>query len=414
MLTYAGVSTPVAVTGLGAVSAFGDSVTAFRDGLLSGRSGVRAVSGFDVSACRARVAAQVREFDAATWIAPMKLRRLDPTGAMAIVAVQQALDSGGIAFSPDGDDRTGVVLGSWTAGGATTSQFLTALCQGGPGSAPALLFSSTVGNAAASQAALEFKLRGPNITVSQKEASGLGAIVTAAGLVRTGRASRIAAGGADHVFEIFYQVHDRFGVMPMGEPRADASRPFDQDRSGFVLGEGGFALLLDGSEGERARPPIYRAKVLGVGATSAAVAINAWPHDPTAIVRVMSLALADAGLGPADVDVVYASANSSPDLDRVEAQALAALFGPHRPVVTSLKGALGECGAAGAAACVAAIACGAIGQVPPIAGLSQPLAAAATLNLATSATATPGPVVLVTSIASGGSMFAVVLEVQLA
>jgi len=406
MLTYASVPLPVAITGLGAVSAFGDSVAAFRDALLRGDSGVRAVTGFDVSRCRARVAAEITQFDAAAWIAPMKLRRLDPTCALAIVAVQQALQSSGVVIPPDGDDRTGVVLGSWTAGGDTTTQFLRALGEGGPNNAPALLFSSTVGNAAASQAALEFKLRGPNITVSQKEASGLGAIVNAAGLVRGGRAARIVAGAADHVFDIFYFVHDRFGVMPAGEPRADASRPFDRARAGFVLGEGGFAVLLDGD----AAPGAVQGELLGIGAASAAVPLNAWPQDPEAIVRVMALAVADAGLQPADIDVVYASANASPALDRVEAQALSAFFGTRQPLVTSLKGAIGESGAAGAAACVAAVACGQLGQVPPIVGLTQPMAEAAGLRLATAATPQPGPIVLVTSIASGGSMFAAVLR----
>ncbi len=398
-------SSPVAIAGLGAVSAFGDSVAAFREGLLSGRSAVRAVSGFDVSACRTRVAAEVDAFDATKWIAPMKLRRLDPTCAMAIVAVQQALQDAGIAVSADGDDRTGIVFGSWTAGGATTSQFLQALCEGGPSNAPALLFSSTVGNAAASQAALEFKLRGPNITVSQKEASGLGAIVTAASLVRIGRADRIVAGGADHVFEIFYRVHDRFRVMPSGNGLEAASRPFDRHRAGFVLGEGGFAVLLREASG--ATP---RGEILGVGAGSAAVPINAWPREPAALVRIMKLALDDAGLTPGDVHVVYASANASADLDRMEARALTELFGSHRPLVTSIKGAVGECGASGAASCVAALACGAAGAVPPISGLIEPMAETATLNLVSRTSPLPGPIVLVNSVASGGSIFSVVLR----
>jgi 3-oxoacyl-[acyl-carrier-protein] synthase II len=402
------VSDPLAVTGLGAVSPFGDSVAGFRDGLLSGRSGVRPVSGFDTSGCRSHVAAEVDDFNAAKWIAPMKLRRLDPTCAIAIVAVQQALQSAGITVGADGDDRTGVVLGSWTAGGATTSVFLQALCEGGPSNAPALLFSSTVGNAAASQAALEFKLRGPNITVSQKEASSLGAIVTAAGLVRTGRADRIVAGGADHVFEVFFRVHDRFKVMPIGNGDAAASGPFDRHRAGFVLGEGGFAVSLERSADRRENT--VAGELLGVGAGSVAAAINAWPTEPGAIARVMKAAIDDAGLAPSDVAVVYASANASEDLDRVEARALADFFGPRRPIVTSIKGAIGECGASGAASCVAALACGAAGLVPPIVGLGEPMPEAASLELARRAMPLPGPIVLVNSIASGGSIFSVVLR----
>jgi 3-oxoacyl-(acyl-carrier-protein) synthase len=124
----------------------------------------------------------------------------------------------------------------------------------------------------------------------------------------------------------------------------------------------------------------------------------------------MQAALADAGLSPADVDVVYAAANGAPGLDEVEAAALVALFGTHRPLVTSIKGAIGESGASGAAACVAALACGEAGLVPPIAGLSSPLTGAAALNLATATTAAPGPIALVNSVASGGALCTVVLH----
>ena len=181
--------------------------------------------------------------------------------------------------------------------------------------------------------------------------------------------------------------------------------PIDRHRAGFVLGEGGFAMLLqESSDATRL------GEILGVGAGSAAVPINAWPGEPATLVRIMKLALDDAGLTPADVHVVYASANASQDLDRVEARALTDFFGPHRPLVTSIKGAVGECGASGAAACVAALACGAAGFVPPVSGLIEPMVEAASLNLAARTSPLPGPIALVNSVASGGSIFSVVLR----
>ena len=126
-------------------------------------------------------------------------------------------------LSAEGTDDVGVVLGTWTAGGQSTQQFLDALFRSGPSGAPALLFDSTVGNSAASLAGLEFKLRGPNVTVSHKEASGLAAIVTAVDHLREGRARAMMAGGVDAVYETFYKGHDRFDVMSR-EPHFSSSR----------------------------------------------------------------------------------------------------------------------------------------------------------------------------------------------
>jgi 3-oxoacyl-[acyl-carrier-protein] synthase II len=303
-------------------------------------------------------------------------------------------------------------MGTFTAGGQATSEYLTALHGGGAAAAPAILFNSTVANAAASLAGLEFKLRGPNVTVSQKESSGLAAIVSATDTVRLGRAPAIAAGGVDAIFDIFYRVHSQFGVMAAGEGLPPG--PFDTERRGFVLGEGGFALLLEDERSAAARDARIYGTVLGVSAGSAAVGINQWPDSAAAIVRTMTDAIADAGLTPADIGVVYASANATTVVDRVEAQAIHQVFGANRPLVTSIKGAIGEFGAGGAAACVAAVLCGGRGEVPPIVGLRDVAPEAAVLNLVCTRQPVPPPTVLVNSIASGGSLFSVVLSVAAA
>ncbi len=152
-------------------------------------------------------------------------------------------------------------------------------------------------------------------------------------------------------------------------------------------------------------------QILGAAAAGAAVPLNAWPDKPSTLARTMTLALEDAGLTAADVDVVYASANATPTLDATEAAALTTLFAGSRTVVTSVKGALGESGMSGAASCAAAFLCGRAGWVPPIAGLEAPDPAAAGLNLASAPVPVPGPIVLVNSFASGGALFSVVLRV---
>jgi 3-oxoacyl-(acyl-carrier-protein) synthase len=402
MVTYAAVQPPVSVSGLGVVSAFGTTHAGFVSALLEGRSAVAPIVGFDTNGCRTRLAAQASGFEPTAWISPMKLRRLDRTGVYAVALTRLAFEDGGRAPQPDGDDQAGVVLGTWTAGGQSTQQYLAALFSGGPANAPALLFESTVGNAAASLSGMEFKLRGPNATVSHKEASGLAAIATGVDLLRAGRVAHLIAGGVDAVYETFFKAYDRFKVMSAEPTFSHRVAPFDVERSGFVLGEGGFGLWLQRDGGLVSQ----HGQILG-----AAVPLNAWPDKPDALTRTMTLALEDAGLSAADVDVVYASANATRTLDATEAAALRSLFAGSRTVVTSVKGALGESGVSGAASCAAAFLCGRVGWVPPIAGLEAPDPAAAGLNLASAPVAAPGPIVLVNSFASGGALFSVVLRV---
>lgn len=337
----------------------------------------------------------------------MKLRRMDTTGPYALVALQQAMESAKYPVTTDGDGRAGVVLGTFSAGGQATNEYLESLFRGGPSGAPALLFNSTVGNAAAGLAGLEYKLCGPNATISQKEASGLAAIATAVDLLRLGRADQMGAGGMDAIYDLFYRAHDRFDVMSDAHAFDESLSPFGRSRRGFVLGEGAFVLWL-ARGGERAL-----GEILGTAAASAECALNAWPSDPEPLVRTMSLALEDAGLRASDVNVVYASANATARLDEMEARALATLFGGSPTIVTSIKGAIGECGASGAAACVAAVLCGAAGRVPPIAGLRDADPIAQSLRLADANVEAPGEVVLVNSVASGGAVVSAVLRVPL-
>jgi 3-oxoacyl-[acyl-carrier-protein] synthase II len=403
---------PVPITGLGVVSAFGDSRDAFRDALLSGASGVARSPRFEAAGCRSVLACHVSHFDPSRWISPMKLRRMDQTGPYALVAVQQAMEDARYVVGLDGDDRAGVVLGTWSAGGQATDEYLTALFRGGPSGAPALLFNSTVANAAAGLVGLEFRLRGPNVTISQKEASGLSAVATAVDLLRAGRVDAVATGGMDAIYDIFFRAHDRFSVMNQDTASGAGTAPFSRCRRGFVMGEGGYGIWLERGRAWQARGARRYGNVLGIGVSSAAVPLNTWPDHPGPLVRTMHMALDEAGLSASEIDVVYAAANASRGLDAVEIAALLEVFGGAAPVVTSIKGATGEFGASGAASCAAALLCGSAGRVPPVAGLRDLDPAAAGLNVATAAAGVPGPLVLVNSVASGGALCSAVLEVD--
>ena len=320
-------TTPIVITGLGVVSPFGDAAGAFRDALLEGRTAIAPDPSFAERGCRSVLSARIAGFEPAKWIPPMKLRRMDGTGPLALVIARQAAAQAGYPFSDAGDDRAGVVLGTYSAGGQATTDYLTALFAGGPTGAPALLFNSTVGNAAAGLTGLELKLRGANATLAHKEASGLAAIVTAVDLLRHERLDAVLAGGIDSIYDLFFRVHDRFGVLNPARQPDESVAPFAASRNGFVLGEGGFGVWLERADAARARGAAQLAEVAGTAASSAAVPLNAWPDRAEPLVRTMRLALADAGMDARDVDVVYASANASPGLDLVEAQALSEVFG---------------------------------------------------------------------------------------
>jgi 3-oxoacyl-[acyl-carrier-protein] synthase II len=146
----------------------------------------------------------------------------------------------------EGSDEIGVALGTYTAGLDSTVAYLRGLVKDGAGGVPALLFSNTVSNAPASLCAIEFGLRGPNVTFNQREASSLAALTFAVGAVRDGRVSAVLTGGVDRLEEVFFKVHDRFRALsPKRAGGEEATRPFDRRRNGFILGEGGFMLLIE-------------------------------------------------------------------------------------------------------------------------------------------------------------------------
>ena len=403
---------PIAVTGVGLVTPFGTAADEFVAALVEGRTGVADVTAFDVAESTSRMAAAVTGFDASRWIPPLKSRRMDTTSQFAIAAACQAFDAAGVACGVEPQDDVGVAVGTYTAGGSRTEEFLEGLFRLGPVGAPALLFNATVANVAASLVALELKVRGPNITISHKEVSGLTAVAHSLDLLRSGQARMILAAGVDALYPLFYKVHDRFGVLAHANGAPEGSRPFDATRNGFVLGEGAYALVLETPHAAAGRGAAPLADVLAVECGGTSPGINQWPDDAAAVARVMARAIASSGLAPRDIDVVYASANSSPGLDPVEAAAIDRVFAPHRPVVTSVKGALGESAASTMAGVAAAVLCGTRGVVPPVAGLREIDPRCAQLRLAAEAVPLPGPHALVSGIASGGALAAAVVRVH--
>jgi 3-oxoacyl-[acyl-carrier-protein] synthase II len=396
---------------MGVVSPFGTSTDAFARALTEGRVAIAPLTQFDIAGCRARCAASVQDFDPGRWIPPMKVRRMDMTSQYAMGAACQALDAAAFPYGETPQEATGVAVGTYTGGGSRTEEFLEGLFRLGPVGAPAMLFNSTVANVAASLIGIELKLRGPNITISQKEVSGLIAAAHAMDLLCSGQANAIITAGVDALYPLFYRAHDHFGVLSHANGHAEGSRPFDVTRNGFVLGEGAYAMLMEPAAAAAQRGATVLAEILAIECGGSSTGINQWPTQPVDIARVMRRAIDISGVGVDAVDVVYASSNSSA-LDAVEAAAIGEVFGCRRPFVTSVKGALGEASATGIASVVAAIACGRAGLVPPIGGLRDVDPACAHLNLATAPAEVFGPIALVNGVASGGALAAAVLRLS--
>jgi 3-oxoacyl-(acyl-carrier-protein) synthase len=402
---------PLAITGRSSFSGLGIGAASFEGGLAAGRTAIAPVP-FDQPRTRARTGAVIADFDAAQYIPAARLRRIDRIGQLAIAAARLALDDARLVPRETIDAaRAGVVIGSATAGLHTLVSYLDGLAQRGRAGASAMDFSNTVGNAAASLCGLELGLRGPNLTLACKEASAAGAIAAAAGLLSGDQADALVTGGVDDFEALYFAVHDAFGALAHDAGQGEASRPFDRRRNGFVMGSGSFLLALERQPFAAARGAHVLGWLRGVGATAARATLNAWPEDAGALARAMSEALADAGAEPADVAVVFASANSTVALDRVEATALADLFGDRGVPVVAIKGALGESGAAAAAALQAALDALRRRRLPPTAGHEVPDPACPVDVSPVERPLAAGPLVaLVNSFASGGTSYSLAVS----
>ena len=402
---------PVAITGVGLISSLGRTSERFIDALLSGARAISEITAFDTTGCRSHRAGKLTDFDAAEYIDEGKLRRIDAVGRLAISSGKLALADAGFGANGASASDVGVVLGTYTAGLESTVDFLSGFVRGGPGDVSPMLFSNTVGNAPASLCALEFGLKGANVTVTNKEASSLAALTYAVNLLRHRHAAALLAGGVDQIQAHFFRILDRFHVLSPTNGGEEEARPFDRLRNGFVLGEGAFALLTEAKSRARNRGARIYAEVLGVGGTSSPVGINRWPDDPAQLATAMELALADAGANSGEVSVVFASANGALVLDRTEAAALRRVFGERGVPVVSIKGALGESGASGAASLIAAILGLRQNRIPPTAGLRE-VAPDCPVDASGDCRGTEGRIALVNSFASGGANYSVVVRVE--
>ena len=359
--------TASAVLGAGVKTAAGNTTAELWAALSGGRSTAEVFEDERLPAGAAPLVCRDRDFDAGAYLGPVELRRLDRSQALAIGAARDALDQCGELPPPD---RRAVVCGVGLPAAATYEEQLSRLLTGGVRSLSPLTIPTIMPSSVSSMLSLRHDFRGPSVTVSAACASGAAAIAEGVELLRRGAADLVLAGGVDSL--VTYGVLCGFMRLDAMSRCVDhpglASRPFDVDRDGFVMGEGAGFVVLTRAADAVGRPSL--GTVLGHASTSDAHHLVAPAPDGEGALRCMELALADADLCPRDIAHVNAHGTSTVLNDRAEADALTRLFGGSCPPVTSVKGSTGHMiAASGAVEAVVALTSIAHGLVPPVAGL---------------------------------------------
>jgi 3-oxoacyl-[acyl-carrier-protein] synthase II len=366
------------VTGLGLVSPVGSTVDSAWAAVLAGRSGIGPITSFDASAFPTRFLGAVHEFDAAQYIPPKEARRMDPFIQYGMAAGIQAVADSGIDFAKENGERAGVLMGSGIGGLlGMEEQIATYFATKNPRKISPFYIPSTIINMIAGHLSIRFGLRGPNLAVVSACTSSTHAIGIATRAIQIGDADIMIAGGSEMASTPtalggFAQAR---ALSERNDAPTEASRPWDKDRDGFVMGDGGGAVLLEELERARARGARIYAEVAGIGMSGDAFHVTAPPEDGEGARLAMANALRDAALDPSAVQYLNAHATSTPLGDVAETVAIKRAFGDHarRLAVSSTKSMTGHLlGAAGVVEAIFSILAIRDGVAPPTINLHAP------------------------------------------
>ncbi|MBI4772075.1 MAG: beta-ketoacyl-ACP synthase II [Chloroflexi bacterium] len=343
----------VVVTGLGCICPVGNNVQESWENIKAGRSGVGPITLFDPADHATRFAAEVRGFDPVAEFGSKEARRMDRYTQFAAAATREALADAGLDLTGGNRDRVGAFIGSGIGGVGTLLREYDVFRERGARRVSPFLVPMMLPDSASGQIAILFGLRGPNLSVVSACATGTNAIGEAAEVIRRGAADVMVAGGAESA--ILPLVMAAFNVMGAlsqhNEDPQGASRPFDLNRDGFVAGEGAGALILEEYRHAQSRGARILAEVLGYGITNDAYHVSAPAENGAGAAECMKMALADAGLRPAEVDYLNAHGTSTPLNDKSETAAVKTVFGEraYDTPISSTKSMTGHLlGAAGA------------------------------------------------------------------
>lgn len=369
----------VVITGMGTLTSVGNGIEDFWCGLKSGKSGITGITRFDDEGIASKVASEIKDFNPEDFMDPKEARRNDRYAQLALAATHYALSDSGLTRDQLVPDRTGVIVGSGIGGMETIEKQMTTLIERGPRRVSPFMIPSLIANIAGGIIAIDLGATGPNFATVSACASGSHAIGEAFEMIRRGVADVIFAGGSEAaVTRIGFAGFSSMKAMStnFNDDPSRASRPFDKNRDGFVMGEGAGVLVMETLENAQKRGARIYAEVIGYSATCDAFHVTTPDGESKALTRCMNLALKQAGVPSKEVSYINAHGTSTPYNDRSETTALKNVFGDYAKsglMVSSTKSMTGHLlGAAGAIE--AAAVCKAIDEnvVPPTINYEEP------------------------------------------
>lgn len=367
----------VVITGIGALTPIGNNVHEFWDGMMEGRSGANPITKFDASNFTTRFACEIKNFDPLLYIDKKETKRMDPYTQYALATSAMALEDSQLDLSKINQEMCGVVFGSGIGGIQTFEEQHTAYMNGGAKRVSPFFVPMMISDIAAGQISIKYGLKGPNYATTSACATSSHAIADAFILVQRGSADIMFSGGSE--FPITPMAVAGFNsaraLSTWNDKYAVASRPFDKDRNGFVMGEGSGTVVLEELEHALKRGAKIYGEIVGVGLTGDAFHITAPPPGGEGAVRSMREALRDGGIKPEEVDYINAHGTSTELNDLNETQAIKTVFGEHayKLAVSSTKSMTGHLlGAAGAVEAIASVLAIKNSTIPPTINLDTP------------------------------------------
>jgi len=368
----------VVITGIGALTPVGNDVDSTWSAITEGVSGVGNITKFDVSQMSSQIAAEVKNFDPAAFIPPKEVKRYDRFSQLAYAAAQEAWQSAGVSDGLYESSRMGSILGVGIGGLETLEENLKEALDGGPRKVSPFLIPAMISNLAPGNIAIKYALRGVNYVVTSACTSGTHAVGEAYRMIKENHQDLMVTGGAEAA--ITFLGVAGFARMKALSTRNDdpqrASRPFDRDRDGFVIGEGAAIIVLEELENAKKRGAKIYAEVVGYGFSCDAFHITAPPEDGSGAISCMKAALEDAKISPEKIGYINAHGTSTPINDPAETAAVKSVFGSHAKqglMMSSTKSMTGHLlGAAGgveAAFCAMTLH---TGVIPPTINLDNP------------------------------------------
>lgn len=349
----------VVVTGMGAITPIGIGVEAFWEGIVAGKTGFGPISYFDASEYKAKIAAEVKDFDPEQFMDKKAARRMEKFCQMAVAATGEALQDAGIDMEQEDPYMVGCAVGSGIGSLQALEREHSRLLEKGPGRVGPLMVPLMISNMAAGNVSIAYGLKGKSINVVTACATGTHSIGEAFRTIQYGDADVMVAGGTESsITPIGVSGFAALTALSTSEDPERCSIPFDKDRDGFVMGEGAGILVLEELEHAKQRGAHIYAEVVGYGCSSDAYHITSPADDGSGAARAMLNAVADAGLQPEDITYINAHGTSTPYNDLFETRAIKLAFGDHAKniKINSTKSMVGHLlGAAGAVECVTCV-----------------------------------------------------------